>query len=332
MDDAGAVARLGSPVRARPTASAAVEPADLGGPPIFVGGVNRSGTTLVARMIGSHRSVAVPPTELLFFGRGWHGPLSGRADFERRLREIVSSGRVREWGLDAEALVARSRALPPTPRSLLALVLEAYRRRAGRPRVGEKSVLNERRLGLLERWFPDFRLVQMVRDPISTFASGRNGQHGVGHALEWARVWSSSASVAARAERNRHLVVRYEDLVEDPARVALELCAFMGVPPDAERMVALADYREKENSSFDGVDRGAEYRGAVRRRDALDRRSTVRRWERRAIARVCGSLAEELGYDLGEPAPRAPDRLVLFGALAVARGSRAAIGRLRPAA
>lgn len=219
--------------------------AELAAAPIFVGGINRSGTTLLARMIGSHRSVAVPPTELLFFGRGWHRPLAGRADFERRLDEILASPRARAWELDGDELLSRSRSVEPTPRSLLALVLDAYRRRTGRPRVGEKSVLNERRLGLLGRWFPDFLLVQMVRDPVSTFVSGHNRRYGIVH--------------------------------------------------------------------------------------ALDRRAMVRPWERRAIASVCGPLAEAFGYDLAAPVA-APYQLVFFGALGLTRGRRAVLARRRPAA
>jgi hypothetical protein len=35
---------------------------DLAVPPVFVGGINRSGTTLMARILGSSSVVAVPPS------------------------------------------------------------------------------------------------------------------------------------------------------------------------------------------------------------------------------------------------------------------------------
>jgi Sulfotransferase family len=303
-------------------------------PPIFVGGLNRSGTTLLARILGSHSCIAVPPTELLFFGHGWHRPLAGRDEFERRLREILDSRRVREWGLDREEVLARSREVEPTPRSLFTLVLDAHRRTTGKPRLGEKSVLNELRLDVFDRWFGDFRLLQMVRNPLTTWASARGGGGpSVSRALDWARVWAASAALALRAERERparHMVVRYEDLLEDPASLVGSICSFVVVPAQVERMLDLPGYDDKENSSFGDAALAASYEGAIRRRDGIDRVATVPSSERRAIAHSCAELARALGYDLRPPSPRAAYAVVYGAALGLRRARRAASIRLDP--
>src|SRR5207244_9612106 len=92
---------------------------------------------------------------------------ANRADFERRLAAILRWPRVREWGLDDREVLARSRSWPASARSLFVLPLEAYRQRTGKPRLGEKSVLNEFRVDELCAWLRDFRLVQMIRDPVA---------------------------------------------------------------------------------------------------------------------------------------------------------------------
>ena len=133
-----------------------------------MGGINRSGTTLMARILGSHGALAVPPSEFLFFGRGEARPPAGRSEFERPLVEILRWPRVREWGLDEAAVVEESRRWPATARSLFLLPLEAHRRRVGKERVGEKSVLDEFRLRTLGTRFGEYRVVQMIRDPLAS--------------------------------------------------------------------------------------------------------------------------------------------------------------------
>jgi Sulfotransferase family len=269
-------------------------------PPVFVGGINRSGTTLMARILGSNSALAVPPSEFLFFGRRAERPPADRADFERRLTEILRWPRVREWGLDEQEVLERSRSWPATARSLFLLPLEAYRSLLGKARLGEKSVLNEFRLGVFEAWFSDFRVVQMIRDPVSAYASTYAGRPtSVREAIRWGRLWASSAGVALsrmREDGARHRLVRYEELVGDPHTTIAAVCAFVGIEAE-EAMLRLSGYAAKENSSFSVAPSGR-YEGAIRTSDDVDRRGAVEPRERAALAEVCGTAAGELGYDL----------------------------------
>jgi hypothetical protein len=79
----------------------------------------------MARILGSNSALAVPPSEFLFFGRGAASEPADRADFERRLGEILRWPRVREWGLDEREVLRRSRTAPATARSLFVLPLDA---------------------------------------------------------------------------------------------------------------------------------------------------------------------------------------------------------------
>jgi len=238
-------------------------------PPVFVGGLNRSGTTLMARILGSGSALAFAPSEFLFFGRGAGVEPADRPDFERRLGEILGWPRVLEWGLDEHRVLASSRTWPACARSLFLLPLEAYRARLGKERVGEKSVLNEFRISTFREWLGDFRLVHMVRDPLATYASGH--QHAppdLRRAVRWARLWRESARLGLRGRRDdpaRYRLVRYEDLTAQPAATVAGIAEFLGIPFEEQAMLGL--------------------QGAV-----VDPR------ERAATAAVCGRIAERLGY------------------------------------
>jgi Sulfotransferase family len=270
-------------------------------PPVFVGGINRSGTTLMARVLGSHSALAVPPSEFLFFGRRAAHPPADRQEFERRLAEILRWPRVQEWGLDEREVLERSRSWPATARSLFLLPLEAYRHLLGKDRVGEKSVLNEFRLEVFDAWFADYRVVQMIRHPVATYASSRAGRPpSVREAIRWGRLWASSAALASSAEHSRtgrHKVVRYEDLTADPRTTIAAVCEFVGVEPEEDAMLGLDGYAAKENSSFPAAASGT-YVGAIRRSDGIDRLETVDPRDRAALAETCGPAARALGYDL----------------------------------
>jgi hypothetical protein len=273
-------------------------------PPVFIGGINRSGTTLMARILGSHSALAVPPTEFLFFGRKADRPPADRREFERRLAEILRWPRVGEWGLDERDVLSRSHSWPANTKSLFLLPLVAYRDVLGKARVGEKSVLNEFRRDVFDAWFSDYRLVQMIRHPVAAYGSAHAGRPtSLRHAIRWGRLWASSAAVAlSRARRNptRHRLVRYEDLTEDPRETIAAVCEFVGMEPEEEAMLAISGYEAKENSSFP-ASTGGRYEGAIRLSDGVDRHGSVASRERAALAFVCGSAAGALGYELAGP-------------------------------
>ncbi|HEX6699798.1 MAG TPA: sulfotransferase [Gaiellaceae bacterium] len=270
-------------------------------PPVFVGGINRSGTTLMARIIGSSSAVAVPPSEFLFFGRRAGVPPADRAEFERRLAAILRWPRVREWDLDDREVMEHSRSWSASARSLFVLPLESYRTQTGKARLGEKSVLNEFRLDVLRAWFGDYRLVHMIRDPVAAYASSFAGQPpDARRAIRWGRVWLASAVTGlqpAREDAVRHRLVRYEDLTADPRATIASVAEFVGVPFEESAMLDLAGYDEKENSSFAASANGT-YEGAIRNGDDVDRRAAVHPRDRLALASICGHAARALGYRL----------------------------------
>jgi hypothetical protein len=151
-------------------------------------------------------------------------------------------------------------------------------------------------------------------------------------------LWNSSASLALHRsfhEPTRYALVRYEDFVSRPLDTLERVCAVVGVRPEPERMLAMADYEEKENSSFSEASSSGAYADLIRRNDEVDRRGVIPRDEIDLIVRLCSDRAYLLGYTLDDRAPsmRAPLRIAIrFGARrAVAKAQRLVLARRRQA-
>jgi Sulfotransferase family len=280
-----------------------------GEPPlVLVGGLPRSGTSLMGKLLGSHSSVAVPPTELGFFermfGTGFdpRRPMSGHAELERQLRRLHAR-KLHEWQLDEEALVAASHEVEPTYRALFVLVLDAYRRSVGKIWMGDKTTTYERWLGVLDEWFDDYRFVHMIRNPIDAFASlkwypGREWDVAL---LPWIDDWNRSVTHAlhrGHAMSGRYRCVRYEDLANDAPAELSRVCELLSLEFEPA-MLRMEHYDYRDNSSFGRSAARREYVEAVRRADDVDRREGLSREELHTIVSLCGPLAYLAGYELG---------------------------------
>lgn len=243
----------------RPSGAAAI-PRSL----VFIGGLHRSGTSLVHRCLASHLEVSgfsntgVPEDEgqhlQTVYPRDFHLGGAGRFAFERgaQLTETspLASSRTRarlvaEWG--------------PHWRPGAAVGIE-------------KSPPNVVRTRFLQALFPDAAFVIVLRHPVAVAGATRKGRRRL-LSYEWlVRHWIACHAILARdAPRIRNLVVvRYEHLVADPnAALAPVFAAVSLTPPSLSALVQPG----RNDEYFD------HWRGL---RDPLhpwDRRRTIARWE-----------------------------------------------------
>lgn len=274
--------------------------------PIFIGGVNRSGTSLMRQLIGSHSQVAIPPTEFGFFRNlsNPQDPIEDQAEFIHMVEEVLTWPKVAGWGLSKDKVLTAAREAESTYRGLFLLILDHYRKLLNKARIGEKSTHYERHLDIFDEWFGGgYNFIHLIRHPADTYASqrwymGTKRDINVGG---WASAWVKSVHIGLRrsfTHRHRYRVVRYEDLVSDPEGVLGELCEFLELEFEKERMFSMADYDQKDNSSFKEVADQKTYDGLIRQNDDLDRVSMLSDDEVKAIAALCGPTAELVGYDL----------------------------------
>jgi len=286
-------------------------------PAPFVVGVNRSGTTLLRMMLDAHPDLTVPP-ETHFVPELIEEAESGSPTPESLLATIT---RQREWGdfgLAEEELLERFRAIEPlNAGDALRSFYEAYARRVGKPRWGEKTPIYVKSMRRIERALPEARFVHVIRDGRDVALSIRDRadkEHPIARIAErWVRRITRAREQARRLAHYEE--IRYENLILETRPTLEAVCEFIALPWDD----ALLDYHERSADRLEEMKRelpddGKRTTLSVERRMATHARTTekpdpkrVSRWresmsreDRELFESIAGPLLVELGYQVGD--------------------------------
>ena len=233
--------------------------------PVFVAGMPRSGTSLVDRLIDAHpRAAGVGELPLL----------------ERFAAQLTKASR------PGPPPACFGELQEPAWKKAASTALRRLEERArNADRIVDKSLANDRMLGIASRLLPGCRVLHVIRDPRDVAVScflGRFQEHEL--------PWTTSLESIAAAWRESHrmmehwktvldipiLEVRYERLVQDPDHEFPRIIEFLGLEWDD------ACRRFHENSSpirtlsFDQVNRPlytssvARHRNYQRHLDGID--------------------------------------------------------------
>ena len=253
---------------------------------IFIVGVSRSGTTLMRNILERSPRIALARENHYL---GHLRASEGTRDYFRRLGELhsdetiarivnlVYSGeyqrqsRWREispfwrWLVEEvphDEMVRRLLSSDRTERGIWAAFLRAYADKQGRPIMGEKTPAHLAYVDTLLEWFPNGRVVHMMRDPRGVYVSDlrrrrlklRKPYSSLGRVpgllpsvilLQVTLLWRNAARRHAAYQRrypDRYRMVRFEDVVGRPDEVLAQLFAFLGVevPPDPTNVRVMA--------------------------------------------------------------------------------------------
>jgi len=198
------------------------------GPPIFVVGNGRSGTTLMELMLSAHPRIYICH-ETAFYT--WFRGEISRGPFEVFLKHYSKTVNFRWLRLRPEDILAR---LPsPLPRIEAWRALEEIMRQKsaslGRVRYGDKSPTHTWHLPRIYRDFPDARVIAMVRDPRGEAASLSRMPWGC--YKDFPNCFNNElARRAIQRQSDKLIVVRLEDLQADPRLQMERVLEFVGEP------------------------------------------------------------------------------------------------------
>lgn len=205
--------------------------------PIFVVGCARSGTTLVRDLLNNHPQLALLPYETHLLPR-YRDHLSGidlkdPDRFEEFWKRFVTDTYYDGAGIDAAYMRDRWLAAPgSSTRDFFTCLMKTYAESQGKPFYGEKTPDHFRFVEQLFDWYPDARILFVVRDPRAVLTSWLTLRN------PWTRVpqrdvldrWRESIKVAGRwVDDPRTLVVKYERLVAQPRAELAAITGFLGV-------------------------------------------------------------------------------------------------------
>jgi len=200
--------------------------------PIYLAGIERSGTSLMYALLASHPKIAMTRrTNLWTYFYDRYGDLEQPANLERCLAVMSRYKRLKVIHIDPERLRREFGQGGKSYGHLFALIENHFAERQGKPRWGDKSLNTERYADEIFAAFPGARIIHMMRDPRDRYASARTRwQDMLGRAGAGTSMWLSSARLAERNQQrypDRYMVLRYETLVTAPEETLRAVCAFV---------------------------------------------------------------------------------------------------------
>lgn len=195
--------------------------------PIFIGGLFKSGTSLLRAMVGQHSAIA-SGLETYWFDVDWAAGLGRGGEL---LSQYVAerAGYFDEDPDRAQAMAAEAAGIE----DFLGRLLSAHAARLGKRRWAEKTPGNVLHMDRILAHWPDARMLHIVRDPRDVFASLREA--GKWDTVDaFASRWCTFLGTAEAHKRNlglgpgNYLEVRYERLVLQPEEAMREVIAFLG--------------------------------------------------------------------------------------------------------
>lgn len=201
--------------------------------PIFIVGCPRSGTTLLRKVIASHSNIIVSP-ESHFFNY-WlkeygHLNLSDGSEFQHFWQDFSTSKRFSYFDLEPNAFLAKLRNQNSISfKRVFQLLMSEYAATQKKLRWGEKTPAHYDYLETILDWFPDAKIIWLIRDPRAVVASLLKVKWASNYAYANSYYWLSSAKlyVDQWQEESRVMLLKYEDLVTAPEEKVEELCQFL---------------------------------------------------------------------------------------------------------
>jgi hypothetical protein len=225
--------------------------------PVYVAGLERSGTSLMYALLASHPQLAMTRrTNMWTHFYNQYGDLSIDENFERCLHSMMTYKRLIKLQPDPERIRREFHQGQATYGRLFSLLQIHYAERVGKPRWGDKSLHTERYAEPIFKAYPKARILHMIRDPRDRYASSMSrwgassGGVGFGTAM-----WLASLELAQRnlaSFPQQYMIVRYETLASEPEATLRQICDFIDVVYSKE-MLGMEDAGSfsGSNSSYD---------------------------------------------------------------------------------
>jgi len=212
--------------------------------PIFVGGMFKSGTSLLRAMLGQHSAIA---SGLETYWFDWDWSQRDGAELRHTLERLAGY-----FDIGAGTVIALAKSAP-SPEAFLTTLMDEVARKEGKPRWAEKTPGNIAHADRIWAAWPDAKIVHIVRDPRDVFASLVEAKKW-DSPEEFADRWVSTIGRGLRLKgeinpsARSYLAIRYEDLIAAPEQTMRRVIEFIGEPWEA----AVAQFSGRQED-FDKV-------------------------------------------------------------------------------
>jgi hypothetical protein len=274
--------------------------------PVFVVGCQRSGSTLLGAMLGSHPDMVCLPEAQFISDLMPPGPPDAPVDPAAVIDAVERHWRFQVWEWDLAGRRPAHGECPATYRGALEWLVRTY---DGDTKSGASTVWVEQQPGHvralrdLVRHFPDLKAIHIVRDGRAVAASLLPLDWGPNDILPAATFWEQRVArgyaAAAFLGPDQLMHIRYEDIVRDP-EAAMRRCAdFIGVDFEPAmvnstglRLPRFTEHQHNLVGSMPNPKRIDAWRGKLKPREI------------EIFEATCGDLLRYLGYETAAAQPR----------------------------
>lgn len=206
------------------------------GNPFFILGCGRSGTSLLARMLNEHSNLAVPYESHLFNNfypwLKWYGDLSREKNRVRLVDDILATDVMNDWRprLDQEDVLHRIGRHDFG--GIVAATMSSWASAQGKKRWGEKTPGHAWFWDEIQSFFPNAKIIHVVRDGRDVALSFMNARFGPKTIYSAGKYWVNYVKridqIKTKIDPGNFHQLYYEELLDKPISVLNEVCDFLG--------------------------------------------------------------------------------------------------------
>jgi hypothetical protein len=222
----------------------------LGSAPVFVVGMNGSGTTMLLDCLGRHPALYAFPKETrlipyLISRVSSYGDLQVDANFQRLWDEVRALAVFCETNGNTPVPVPEDwREYPRSLAAILDAIFSYFAAQQGKRRWCEKTPQHVQHLLALSQQFPAAKFIHVIRDGRDCAVSFhrrwlRRPELTI---FRWKKVVSIGREQGRQLGSERYLETRYEDLTAQPESSLRAICAFLELPFDAATLESAQPY------------------------------------------------------------------------------------------
>ncbi|MEM7219550.1 MAG: sulfotransferase [Pseudomonadota bacterium] len=261
--------------------------------PVFIVGMNGSGTGALTRGLAQHSDLYAFPGETRIFGHYLQtepqfGDLSDDDNFRALLRDVRTNSALTARHGDQEVPEPEDwRELPRTVGGALDAAFGYFMRRDGARRWCEKTPMNALHIERLAAAFPDAQFFHIIRDGRDAALSfeRRFGYSPELSIFRWKRTVASARAQGERIGADRYMEMRYEALTDEPDAQMRRALEFLGLAFE-DSVLAPRQRSGKEMLASGFVANSQKWREGLNARDLA------------RLEGIAGKMLGELGYEV----------------------------------
>lgn len=275
--------------------------------PIFIGGYERSGTTMLMLMIGSHPRITVPEVTWFYprFRPYLHtyGDLAKEENFRVLAHDMIFGLLVPFFGVSVNQDTVMDEIMEFIPErsfeGAFAGILQWFVSKQGKPRWVEKCPQNIFHISSIMQDFPNAQIVYITRDGRDSGATYMQSRFGPTNVFAAADLWKKFQNAASywrgELDSSQWLDVSYEKLVREPEKTLEQICEFLG----EDYSPSMLDFHKGSYAQARGeVPDHAPIATPVTDKLIGEYKQYLSVQEQQIFAGVAGEELTELGYDV----------------------------------